>query len=378
MTILDRYILKKYFINLILWFFCIIGIYIVFDLFTNLEPLLEAAKIAGKKEKTIFFYYLFKSVPVAMMLCPLLGLISAMVTIAMLIHHNELIPIQAAGIPTLRIIAPLVVVAVLLAGTAAVVRETVLPHYLDELVMTIGQVGKNKGTIVNATIDNVTGIAIQGEFLFRKEQYLTEPNFVLHKPLVRQHAYLKAAKAFHYPANGKHPAGFMLTGLKEENEVTKGETLKLNNKDIIITNRTAPDFVEKGNCFVVTDVPFDYLGADDAWRQYASTWELLKAVRNKSLDVGDRVASVIHIRLLQPFLDITLLFLGLPLIVASGDRNVFKVMGISALVVFAFLAVCQGCQWLGSSAEMPVLGAWLPLIIFLPMAVNQMLKLREK
>jgi lipopolysaccharide export system permease protein len=265
-----------------------------------------------------------------------------------------------------------------LALTAAVLREAVLPNYLDELVMNIGQLSKNKGTIVNATIDNVTGIAIQGEILFRKERLITDANFVLHKPLVKQPAYLKAAKAVYYPADKKYPAGFMLLGLKEEQEITKGETIKIGNKDIVITNRSEPDFVKNGDCFIATNVPFDYLGADDAWRQYGSTWELVKAARNKCLDVGNRVTSVIHCRLIQPFLDITLLFLGLPLIVGSGDKNIFKAMGISALVVFAFLAVCQGCQWLGSSADMPVLGAWLPLIIFLPIAVNQMLALREK
>ncbi|GHT36871.1 hypothetical protein FACS189427_09140 [Planctomycetales bacterium] len=154
MTILDRYILKSFFVNLVLWFFCIIGIYIVFDLFTNLEPLLEAGKAAGNTGKTIFIYYLFKTIPIGMMLCSLLGLISAMITIAMMIRHNELIPIQAAGVPTLRIIAPLVGAVILLALTAAVLREAVLPNYLDELVMNIGQLSKDKGTVVNAPIDD--------------------------------------------------------------------------------------------------------------------------------------------------------------------------------------------------------------------------------
>jgi lipopolysaccharide export system permease protein len=111
---------------------------------------------------------------------------------------------------------------------------------------------------------------------------------------------------------------------------------------------------------------------------YASTLELIQAARNHSLDVGNSIYTMIHARMLQPILDVSLLFLGLPMILTYGGRNVFKPMGISGVMILAFLAVSQGCQFLGSNAEMPVLGAWLPLIIFGPIAVNQYAMLRVR
>lgn len=378
MTILDRYILKSFFFNLILWFFCIIGIYIVFDLFTNLESLVDIGKKMGSVPKTIIVYYLFKSIPIGMMLCSLLGLVSAMITIAMMMRHNELIPIQAAGISTIRIITPLIVAVVFVAATATVFREAVLPNYVDELVMEVEDMVEDQGIVANATIDNVTGITLQGERIFKKESRISDPNFVLHRPLVKKTTYVKAKNAFYHSAKNGRPAGFLFVDLKEPSGITKETGLTLENEPVLITHQDAPDWIEANQCFIASNVPFDYLASNDAWRQYASTFDLVKAVRNNSLDVGNRIRAVIHSRVLQPFLDIILLFLGLPVILGNGDRNVFKAMGISGLIVFSFLIVQKSCEYLGANNGMPVLGAWLPLMVFFPIALNQFLMLRER
>ena len=78
----------------------------------------------------------------------------------------------------------------------------------------------------------------------------------------------------------------------------------------------------------------------------------------------------IHARIVQPLLDMTLLFLGLPLVVTRENRNVFVAMGICMVVTTAFSLVVAGVQSLG---EVPIgfsppLAAWTPLIIFVPLA----------
>lgn len=378
MTLLDRYILRSFFFNLILWLFCIIGIYIVFDLFTNVDGLVKAGKALGNVPMTILTYYLFKSIPIAMSLGSILGLVSAMITIAMMMRHNELIPIQAAGVSTIRIIMPLIGAVLIVTVGSTVLREMVLPHYLNELVMDVSTLSEDRGNMVNATIDNETGITLQGDRIFRRTARISNPNFVLHKPLVRQVTYLRAKEAFHRPAGEGRPAGFMLVELRDIPELLKDAPLKYGEKPIVLMHRDAPDWIEPGNGFVASNVPFDYLASNDAWRQYASTPDLIRAVRNGSLDLGSRIHASIHGRVMQPFLDMTLLFLGLPVILRSGDRNIFKSLGLSGLLILTFLVVRESCQFLGGSGDMPVLGAWLPMMIFLPIAVNQFMMLREK
>ena len=58
---------------------------------------------------------------------------------------------------------------------------------------------------------------------------------------------------------------------------------------------------------------------------------------------------MIHSRILQPFLDITLLFLGLPLVAARDNRNVFVAIGMCMGLVALFFIVAIACQQLGSN-----------------------------
>jgi lipopolysaccharide export system permease protein len=378
MTILDRYILKSFFFNLIFWFICIIGIFIVFDLFTHLDVLIQKGKEQNNVIKVIGIYYIFRSIPVAMMISSVLGLVSAMITVAMMMRNNELVPIQSAGVSTFRVIRPLIFAVIFVTAVSTVLREAVLPNYLDELVMEADDFDKNRGIRLNATVDNETGISIFGDEIFRKDSRISNPDFVIPRPIVKQIVRLKAKNAFHLPANQEHPSGFMLVDLTEIPTILNGSPVMFEGKIIVITHQSAPEWVKEKDCFVVSKVPFDYLASNDAWRQYASTWELVRAAQNKSLDVGYQIHAMIHSRLLQPVLDMTLLFLGLPTILVCGDRNVFKAMGISGLIVLFFLIVRESCQYLGVSGEMPVLGAWLPLMIFVPLAVNQLVMLKTK
>ncbi len=378
MTILDRYILKSFFSNLIAWFLCVIGIYVVFDLFTNLDDLIQAGKKLGSVPAVIFSFYLFKAIPIGMMLSSVLGLISAMITVAMLKRHNELVPIQAAGVATTRIIRPLIIAVVFVAAGACILREAVLPHYIDELVMDIGDFSEVSGNVLNATDDLETGVRIMGDETVRQESKIVRPNFVIPKPILKQATHLRAKEAYHHPAGKDRPAGYMLVGLTDKPALAAGPALLHNGKPLLMTHQAAPDWVEPNNCFVVSNVPFDFLVSNSAWREYAGTWDLIKAVRNKSLDVGNQVHATIHVRLLRPLLDVVILFLGLPIILTSGDRNVFKAMGMSGLIILLFMVVQNGCQFLGANNDLPVLGAWLPLLIFGPIAVNQFLLLRTR
>jgi lipopolysaccharide export system permease protein len=69
-------------------------------------------------------------------------------------------------------------------------------------------------------------------------------------------------------------------------------------------------------------------------------------------------------------LDVTLFFLGLPLVLARGNRNVFVAAGWCLLIVLLFLLVVMACQGLGNRGYLlsPALACWLPLMIFIPTA----------
>ena len=374
MTMLDRYILRSFFFNFIGWNFCLIGIYVVFDLFSNFDSLMQAGKTAGNRFTVVFLYYSFKSIPIVLLLGSVLSLVAAMVTVAMLMRNNELVPIQAAGISTLRIIRPLIIAVFCLTTLFCAMRECLLPHIQDRIVMEAADYAEERGTLFNVTIDNETNITILGDRVFRSKKQIIMPEFVFPSSISRQPLRLTGETAVHQPATKSRGAGYLLSGVHDLH-ILQHPSFLWEGKPILLTPVDVDD-LESDQCFVVSNVPFESIASRNAW-QYASVWTLISAARNKSLDVGTSIHASIHSRITQPFLDLTLLFLGLPVLLYSGDRNVFKAMGLSSLILFAFLIVRYASQFAGANAGMPVLGAWLPMMIFVPLAVNQIVRLQE-
>jgi lipopolysaccharide export system permease protein len=142
----------------------------------------------------------------------------------------------------------------------------------------------------------------------------------------------------------------------------------LNNTPIVITP-VGNDWLKDDQVFVVSGVSFEFLAAGAAWQDFASTPEMIAQLRSPSVDLGADVRVSIHTRFVQPFLDATLLFLGLPFVVTRTSRNPFISIGLCLAVVTVFMLVVLGCQSLGSKGLLqPQLAAWLPLIIFAPIA----------
>jgi lipopolysaccharide export system permease protein len=153
-------------------------------------------------------------------------------------------------------------------------------------------------------------------------------------------------------------------------------SLMIEEEPVVITPRDLAA-LKHDQVFVVSGVTFEFLSSGSSWREYASTRELVHELKSPSTDLGAGVRMAVHGRLLRPLLDTTLLFLGLPLVVRT-NRNPFLAIGICLAIVTAFMSVVLGCQALGQSGWMrPSLAAWLPLMIFAPLATFLSNPLRE-
>ena len=368
MTIFDRYILRSFLKTYCLWFFCFIGIYIVFDLFTKTEGFMRAGGGIGGAITLIGRYYAIQALPFFDKISPLLCLTSAIITIAMLMRNNELVPVLSAGIPYLRVIRPIIFAVFFLTLGAAISREVLLPQFLDDLQKDPNKYAEDIGTEVNAATDYQSRIQVHGSRAFSDEKRISEPTVsLLNKTLAVHGKKITAQNAYYVPKNEKHPAGYLLKEVQKPTTLLTDSSLALDGKTIIFTPKDA-SWLAANECFVVSSIPFGYIATNETWRGYASTWELISAIRSQSLDLGNDIDSVIHSRITQPFLDMTLLFLGLPIILRRGDRNVFKALGIVALLVAFFVLVQFGSLFFGRNSEMPVLGAWFPLMLFVPLA----------
>jgi lipopolysaccharide export system permease protein len=92
-------------------------------------------------------------------------------------------------------------------------------------------------------------------------------------------------------------------------------------------------------------------------------------MRTQTIEAGAHVWLTLHARFIKPLLDLCLVLLGIPLVLSLGTRNIFVAAVIGILLAAVLVMVVLACDTLGKNYLLgATLAAWLPLLIFGPMA----------
>jgi lipopolysaccharide export system permease protein len=370
LRIVDRYVLLQFVQIFCICYVSLTGLFVVIDAFTNIDHFMTFARNENVGlAQVLAEYYSYRAIAIFDQTSGVLALIAAMFTITWIERYNELTALMAAGVSRLRVLRPVLVAAILLGIAAAANREVVMPQIREHLAVDSRNIGGDQAEDIVSRYDSQTDILIDGDQAIVATQTIIGPNFILPSRLAKYGKQIAAAEAKYVPADRKRPSGYLLTGVKSPTNLSEKPSLSVGDRLVIVTPHDA-DWLAADQLFVVSEVTFELLTGGAVWREFASTAELVAELRSPSVELGNDVRVAIHSRLLQPFLDGTLLFLGLPLIVSRSNRNPFVAIGMATVVVALFFAVSLGCQSLGNSGWIrPSLAAWLPLIIFCPVAV---------
>ncbi len=370
MKLLDRYLLRQFVQIFMICFLSLIGLYVVIDLFGHLDSFSAEAAREGNLLKVIAKYYGYQSIGFFDRTSGILAMLSAMFTVTWLQRHEEMTAMLAAGISKFRIIRPLVFAAVFVSLLGAASREWVIPQIRDQLTRTTKDLGGTESRDLEARFDGQTDILLGGEKTIARERRILRPMFVLPPPLADYGKQLTASDAYFLEATEQHPAGYLLMGVTNPTRINQRRSLRLGDQPIVMTSREEP-WIEPGQAFVVSQMSFQLLANGSAWRNYASTSELITELNSPSTELGPDVRVAVHTRMVQPVIDTTLLMLGLPLMFSRRQRNVFLSIGICLTVAITFTLATVVCQSLGGlSLLRPTLAAWLPIMAFLPIAVG--------
>jgi len=379
LTIVDRYMLRQFLKTFVICFCSLTGLYIVIDGFANLEEFINYAQKQGSLLAVMGEYYAYRTLSFFDTTSSLLTLISAMFTVTWIQRHNELTALEAAGIPSRRIIKPVVIAVIVISCLSALNRDFVIPKVRGHLSHNAQDLGGSSGKPLQPRYDNETDVLLgsSGSKLYGDRQRIHKPEFYLPSGLDNYGARLVAENAFYQPPHDGLPGGYLFQNLSQPKGLDASPSLGLGERAVLLTPRDYP-WIKPGECFLASNVSFEHLEGGSGWVAFSSTAELWHGLRNRSLDFGASERLAIHSRLVQVPLDVTLLFLGLPLVLSRSNRNVFVAIGLCLALVVAFMLVVAGCKYLGSGYWVePALAAWLPLMIFVPCAFALYQPLRE-
>jgi lipopolysaccharide export system permease protein len=376
-TIIDRYMLRQFVQVLIICFMSLIGLYIVIDAFGHLDHFVDYADEHGSLLGVLVGYYAFSAIKFFDRMSGVLTLVAVMFTVTWIQRHHEMTALLAAGVSRLRVLRPVLLGALCVSLFAAANREVVMPRIRHQLSLDSKNLGGEQQTDMQARFDT-NDILIGGDKIVPASQKIAGAKFILPRHLSRYGTQISANEAVFLPATATMPSGYLMTGVTQPKSLLKQATILTADNQPLIVTPPGNDWLKSDQLFVVSGLSFEFLAAGATWRDFASTPEMIRELRNPSTDLGADVRVAIHSRFMQPFLDVTLIFLGLPFVVTRTNRNPFLAIGLCLAVVTVFMGVLLGCQSLGTGGWLnPPLAAWLPLIIFAPLAAAMCDSLRQ-
>ena len=354
MSLLHRYVLKRFIYCYVLSATGLIGIFLIVDFFERVDEFIRR----DVPYSDLVFYFIYKIPGIAFYMAPQAVLLATVITLAVLARDNEIIAMKAGGVGIVGITLPIL-------GAAVVVALLVLAS--NEYLAPIATKKMNYIFKVKVQGQQTYGDTYVGEDPFAKQLWFVAKDKAIWN--IRQfdpeEGRISDARIFYRFDNGlirkridvkevvwngthwEFVDGFLRTFDQEGNGTTE-----YFEKKIIPVLETPDDFVR--NIIIHSDE--------------MSLRELYKEIQEMTLEGKDTLKHRVefHQKISYPFISIVLALLAIPLSLRSSRHGgVLFCVGINLAMgfVFSFLYAMGVSLGFGGFFS-PLFAAWGPFILF--------------
>ena len=356
MSILDKYIAKNFLIGYAIAFCVLVGLRIIIDLFVNLDEFTEHADLGTLAVlKNILLFYVLNTTLYFRDFAGMMTAVAAAFSFGKMVRSNELVAMMASGVSLKRVIAPVILLALLLTGLLVVDQETIIPPLSDKLV-------RGQDAIPGQESYNVWFISDSAGSLICSQKFDVKTS-MLHKPaiLIRRPT---AARGI-WEVTGRIDA---------ERAVYNSSACRW--------DLTGGQFIEKSSIKGPQTVEFyasDITPKDIPVRR-RSEYKTLMSLRQLSIlakqgpKIKDQAQlfSQKHFRITEPIINLLMLMVCLPILVCRDPKSMKSAVMISFAMVGMCFVTTFICKILATEVVfnkvMPEFWAWLPVFIFLPLS----------
>jgi lipopolysaccharide export system permease protein len=345
MTILDKYVTRKFLLNLVFAVIAFVIVILVIDLIENVDKFIDR----GATLSTVLQYYLYYIPHTISLTLPMAMLLSCLFTLGGMSQYNEIVAQKSAGVSLYRLFTPLFIVAFIISILSGFFNEYVVPttnqKRLDIYRYDIKKNPRNRGNrrnniylqdIPNRKVSIGFFNGDKNEALNVSLQYFDGPN------LVRR---VDAKKMI----------------WEEERWILKN-----------VIERTLADSVQQVQNHAE-------MRLDDLKFQPVNLLELQKKPEEMSyaelkvfIEDMTRIGAVIrkwvvelYLKISYPFANFIIILFGAPIAAQKRRSGTAVGVGISLLVCFIYFLFIRTGQVLGHQGTLPTwLGAWIGNIIF--------------
>ena len=356
----DRYLLRNFLHTFFVCFISTYGLYAVIDLFENLDEMIDINGNNGSISLAMLIVTLnfYQSIIFLDQAGPSLAVIAVMTVLILLQRNGELHPLLAAGIPMYRVLRPMIFGVVVVNGILMVNQECLIPR-VAFLYHELRHRNDASQSEVESLTDHMTRICIDGHRVNIAERTIEKPTFILPLGLGKNLTPLEAESAQFFPANKRHPAGWMLKNLSKPTAEIVDE-LTDRGREFVKIQRNEKDV------FVVSAITCDQLFQRSSSYRSLSTADLLARIRCPAFGAVtvNRLTLYLHTRFVKPFMNVIAVLLAIPLMVRRESPGLVADSSLCGFVLAVVFGIMQAFQSLGASQVItPELAAWGPVVI---------------
>ena len=356
--LIDRLLIISYVKSYMICLTSLLGLYIIVDLFMNID---DFARIDGGFWGTmqhIGRYYFHQSTYIFDRLSEAIVLLAAMFTVAWVQRNNELLPMLSAGVSTRRFLTPVLSCTCVFVLINVANQEMLIPALSREPIRR-DDPKNEKPLIVHSAFDS-NSINFMAKTGIRKDLKMIDfkcsiPSKINNGTMVNLHS----ETAYYKPPDteGMYAGGWLLLNTKPE------EIPNWKQQDLL-------QQIDPGKYFLkTTEIDFDTMTRKSNWYQNESTWAVFHSLGKGNSQQLAKMAVFFHMRLTRPILGMILVFMGLSVILRDQNRNVFISAGFCLVLCGLFFAAIAVAKYCGDEEFLsPALAAWLPVFIFGPLA----------
>jgi len=356
---LDRYILRSLVVNYLIALSVMISLYVLLDLFFNMDEFTENEWSVLEVLGGIFSYYGTNLFKYFAQLSGVITVVAGMLTLGRLRRMNELTALLASGVSLYRVAVPVIAFGIATTVLWFIDTEVIIPAAAHKLAR---RHDDPRG-------DRTYGVWFQNDrngALLSAEDFLPSTGNMRRMMVMYRDGsgtvrdVLEAEEARWEPIEG-HPTGgrWKLERADLRRRVVRDPGAVGPQEEI---ERASPRYYE-------SDLrPQDIqMRQSSQWLRYLGSRQLSELARAGSGDI-QRIAQIRHERFATPVVNVVMLLLGIPFLLRRMPGDV---LGDAAkcLVVCGLCFVASVVGQNLSPAGMPALPSWLPIILFTPLAV---------
>lgn len=381
--ILDRYVAREFLISYIIALLVVLSLRIILDLFVQLDEFVEAksdqaAPGALTALGYILDYYGPKTFEYFRDFSGMIILLAAVFSLARMTRQNELTAVLASGVSLKRVIAPIVLLGFVLNMLMVIDQEFILPRYADKLVRRHDEMNRLRSLSINLLPDKNNALLTANEF-DPQEKSLRGVQIIL-RAAGRATGVITASAA-HWDESRQRwrlTEGQLLIMERTTESVSRDRLWKIDYYPSDIPSVSADNSQSQ---------PATLLSPDYLWLQRHKNFKTLMSGAELSnlmkleLKPAQRAETITekHFRFTDPIINMVMLLLGLPLLVSRERRSTKTSILLTMLGAGGCFIATFACKlmigedifggFFGSPYFSYALLAWVPIIVFMPLAV---------